>query len=138
MEKVKTEDAQKYLESFKFLIQWKDAQQEILNKIDKEFNSLKKYMTQESLEAILESKKFVCKNLNKTTQFIGCIQNHINSLPDNELKVLLTYKYVNFDTWEQIAEKMECSLRWVYELHQRALSAFNTQVQFLQEDGLNG
>ena len=39
-----------------------------------------------------------------------------------ELRTLLEMRYLNFKTWEQIADDMGYDLRWVYRLHGKALS----------------
>ncbi len=82
-----------------------------------------------SIAKIVDLEGELTTDIHKYTVLMQEILHRIELLPDNELKVLLAYKYVNFNTWEQIAEKMECSLRWVYELHQRALSAFEVVLK---------
>lgn len=45
----------------------------------------------------------------------------INSVDDNTLRELLVLRYIKFYTWEEIAEKMNYSMRRVYDFHGRAL-----------------
>ena len=50
------------------------------------------------------------------------IDNAIESVPDAKLKRLLKLRYIDFKTWEKIAESLDfADVRWVYILHGRAL-----------------
>lgn len=45
----------------------------------------------------------------------------INSVDDNTLRELLILRYVSFNRWDEIADKMNYSERRIYDLHGRAL-----------------
>ena len=46
----------------------------------------------------------------------------IEAVPDAKLKRLLKLRYIDFKTWEKIAEHLDfADVRWVYVLHGRAL-----------------
>lgn len=45
----------------------------------------------------------------------------INEVVDNEEKLLLKHRYLNFETWEDICELMNVSERTVHRLHSSAL-----------------
>lgn len=45
----------------------------------------------------------------------------INAVEDEKYRRVLEMRYRNYMTWEQIAENMNYELRWIYELHGRAL-----------------
>lgn len=45
----------------------------------------------------------------------------IDSVEDLRLRRVLELRYRSYMTWEQIAQEMGYELRWVYELHGRAL-----------------
>ena len=49
------------------------------------------------------------------------IQGAIDKVPDENLQLLLTYRYIDGLTWERIAEKMDDSRQWVFRLHGKAL-----------------
>ena len=49
------------------------------------------------------------------------IDEAIESVPDARLRRLLKLRYIDFYTWEKIAEKMNYDLRWVHRLHKKAL-----------------
>ena len=48
----------------------------------------------------------------------------IDSIPNDDYRLLLTLRYLNFKTWEQIAVDMNYSYQWVHVLHSRALINF--------------
>jgi len=58
------------------------------------------------------------------------ITHQINSLDNDDYKLLLMLRYLNFKTWEEIAVEMNCSYQWVHVLHGRALIYFQEKVQF--------
>lgn len=49
------------------------------------------------------------------------IRDTLNQLEDENLKLLMEYRYIDGLTWEQIAEKMDYSRQWVTSLHGMAL-----------------
>ena len=53
------------------------------------------------------------------------IMHEVEQVPDEQLRQLLTERYELCHTWEQIAVNMDLSVRYVYMLHGKALSAFD-------------
>ena len=53
----------------------------------------------------------------------------INSVENEDYHLLLTLRYLNFKTWEEISEEMYFSVPWVHELHKRALKTFEPLVE---------
>ena len=49
------------------------------------------------------------------------IQGAIDKVPDENLRLLLEYRYIDGLTFEQIAEKLHYGYQWVYKLHRKAL-----------------
>lgn len=49
------------------------------------------------------------------------IRAALNQLEDENLKLLMEYRYIDGMTWEQIAEKMDYSRQWIFSLHGKAL-----------------
>lgn len=49
------------------------------------------------------------------------LDNAINSVEDNTLQLLLEYRYIDGLKFENIAEKMSYSWRWILNLHGKAL-----------------
>ena len=50
------------------------------------------------------------------------IDEAIEQVSDARLRRLLKLRYIDFYTWEKIAEKMNYDLRWVHRLHGKALN----------------
>lgn len=50
------------------------------------------------------------------------IRAALNQLEDENLKLLMEYRYIDGLTWEQIAVKMHYGFQWVCKLHGRALN----------------
>ena len=54
------------------------------------------------------------------------IQTAIDRVDDTVLRALLIERYINFKTWEQVAEAMKLSEKWVRtSIHDRALAAID-------------
>lgn len=49
------------------------------------------------------------------------IRTTINNVSDNDEKLLLRYRYINFYTWDEICEKFDTSMRNVQRIHSSAL-----------------
>ena len=49
------------------------------------------------------------------------IRAALNQLEDENLELLMEYRYIDGLTWERIAEKMDYSRQWVFSLHGKAL-----------------
>ncbi len=49
------------------------------------------------------------------------IMKAIEAVPDRQERMLLTLRYLNYMTWEQIAVNLNCSIRYVHIIHGRAL-----------------
>lgn len=49
------------------------------------------------------------------------IRAALNQLEDENLGLLMEYRYIDGLTWERIAEKMDYSRQWVFRLHGKAL-----------------
>jgi DNA-directed RNA polymerase specialized sigma subunit len=52
------------------------------------------------------------------------MRGRIDALCNEDYRILLRLRYINYMTWEQIAEQMGRSTQWVYVLHKRALEDF--------------
>ncbi len=49
------------------------------------------------------------------------LEEKIAAIPDEKAQTLLTLRYLHGLSWEEVAEQMFYSLRWVMKLHRRAL-----------------
>lgn len=50
------------------------------------------------------------------------ITKAIGTVNDPEESLLLTLRYLNYKTWEEIADELDCSVRKVHIVHSKALS----------------
>lgn len=69
----------------------------------------------DTLEKRLEQEREKC-----VESYIS-IENLIKSVKNEDENDVLFYRYVKGLRWWEIAEKMDCSERWVHKLHGRAL-----------------
>ena len=69
----------------------------------------------DTLEKRLEQEREKC-----VESYIS-IENLIKSVKNEDENEVLFYRYVKGLRWWEIAEKMDCSERWVHKLHGRAL-----------------
>lgn len=56
------------------------------------------------------------------------IEKAIEAVEDIKLRQILTLRYINGHTFEQIAEEMDYSCMQIFRLHERALSDINRQI----------
>lgn len=69
----------------------------------------------DSLEKKLEKEKSKC-----IESYIS-IENQIKTVKNEDENDVLFYRYVKGLRWWEIAEKMECTERWIHKLHGKAL-----------------
>lgn len=53
------------------------------------------------------------------------VMNKIDSVQDKDYRLLLTLRYLNLKTWEQISIEMGFSFQWIHVLHKRSLAEFD-------------
>lgn len=73
------------------------------------------------VEKIVELEKIIQKDIEELLSLKLEIRNVINEIDDNEHKLLLMCRYLNFMTWDDICEKMNVSSRTVHRIHGNAL-----------------
>lgn len=74
----------------------------------------------DSLEKKLEKEKSKC-----IESYIS-IENQIKTVKNEDENDVLFYRYVKGLRWWEIAEKMDCTERWVHKLHGKALEHLKT------------
>ena len=57
------------------------------------------------------------------------IQRVIEKVEEGPHRDLLIHRYLNFYTWEEIAEKMNYSYKWVHVLHGKALEKVKEYIE---------
>ena len=75
----------------------------------------------ELIPKIVDLKNELKKDVDNLLDLKLNIIEKINNIENNDYKLLLMLRYVNFKTWEEIAVEMGYTYQWVHVLHGRAL-----------------
>ena len=68
-----------------------------------------------------EYSRMLFKKIDELLNISKEITETISKIGNPVYRTIFTARYINFKTWETIAEEMELDLRWVYRLNQRAI-----------------
>lgn len=71
---------------------------------------------------IIELEEFINNDIAKCINLKNEIRTVINDVQDADEKLLLRLRYINFNTWDEISEKLEVSVRTVHKIHADALN----------------
>lgn len=71
------------------------------------------------------------RNIDKLVDLKAEIMERIDEVENNDYRLLLTLRYLNFKTWQDIADLMHYDVTWIYELHRRALIEFDERMDNL-------
>ena len=74
---------------------------------------------------IIEMEQKIHKELCRLVVLKKQVRGSIETVSDREERLLLTYRYLNNCTWEEIAEKLHVSNRTVHRIHASALKNFS-------------
>lgn len=74
------------------------------------------------IEKVLEIDAEINREIDALIDLRRDIQGAIEKVPDENLQLLLTYRYINGLSFEKIAEKMNYCERQIYRKHGEALS----------------
>jgi DNA-directed RNA polymerase specialized sigma subunit len=72
---------------------------------------------------IVDLESQIQNEINKYITIKYEIRNTINRVADSKLKLILQKRYLNFQSWEEIAVEMGYTTRRVWQLHGEALDA---------------
>ena len=56
-------------------------------------------------------------------------QQHIDAMQNENYRLLLELRYVNYKNWHEIADILGFTLRWTYTIHGRALIEFQKALK---------
>ena len=76
-----------------------------------------------------EYSRILFKKIEKQLAICMEITNAVSRLEKPLYRAIFTARYINFKTWEEIAEELELDLRWVYRLNQRALGEMEKIIE---------
>lgn len=126
-------DTQAYLEQFKGLEYLIRAKKEVIENNTAFFGSLA--ITDTSTIALVNDlQSELGADIQKMVLSQKELCRKIDLLPEKELKAVLALRYVSMKTWEQVAKILDVSIRWVYNLHERALAAFEVVLHLEQDN----
>lgn len=74
------------------------------------------------MDKVLEIDAEINREIDALIDLRRDIQGAIEKVPDENLQLLLTYRYINGLSFEKIAEKMNYCERQIYRKHEEALS----------------
>ena len=72
----------------------------------------------------MELEHKITQEVNRLVDLKSRMIDMIHKLDSVDYQSVLELRYISYYTWEQIAAEMHYSLRWIYQLHGKALQAF--------------
>ena len=78
---------------------------------------------EQPMDKVLEIDEEIKREIDELQTVRQEIRAALNQLEDENLKLLMEYRYIDGLTWEQIAVKMHYGFQWVCKLHGKALSS---------------
>ena len=82
----------------------------------------------ELISKIVDLQKELETDINNLLDLKLKITHQINNIDNDDYKLLLMLRYLNFKTWEEIAVEMGYTYQWVHVLHSRALKYFQEEA----------
>ena len=82
-----------------------------------------------TVEKIVDLEQLIRRDAERMVRVYGEIQAVIDRIENPTYRVLLTWRYLCFKTWEQVSDEMHYSWQWVHKLHSRALKAAQEAIE---------
>ena len=76
---------------------------------------------QSAIDEIVELRNLLYDRLVDATELRRKIAQAVKSIPEQRLRLLLEYRYIDGWTWEEVATALTLDYRWTLRLHDRAL-----------------
>lgn len=76
-----------------------------------------------------EYSRLIDSRIDRLYQVKNEILTVISAVENNTYRTLLILRYVQFKTWEEIADCMGYEVRWLYRLHQKALKMCEKSIR---------
>ena len=76
---------------------------------------------------IMEYKDTIEKKIEELVDLKQRVLNVIDSIDDTEKRLILTMRYVNLKTWEQIERDLPMSRKKMFIVHKKAVKEFDTK-----------
>lgn len=123
-----------YLNQSYYLNEEIDSKIEHLNLLDDQLNKLttifkdtppsstrKVDSLQNTIANIMDLRVEINEKIDKFVDLQREIMHVINKVTNSQYRTLLTNRYLIFDKWEMIAIKMNYSIQYIYDLHNKSL-----------------
>ena len=81
---------------------------------------------QSAVDEMVELRNLLYERLVDATELRRGIGLAISTVPEQRLRLLLEYRYIDGLTWEEVAAALTCDYRWTLRLHDRALALMCT------------
>lgn len=81
--------------------------------------------TEEYVCKIVDLEREIDRRIDEYVDLTREIEGRIRTLEDERYRAILCFRYINEWSWVKIAQEMNYSLDWVWELHGRALRKFS-------------
>lgn len=79
---------------------------------------------------IIELEKVIDAEIDRFVDLKKEIRDVINKVPDNNQKLVLQLRYIQFLKWESVAAEMDLSLKQVHRIHNEALK--NVKLPYIE------
>jgi DNA-directed RNA polymerase specialized sigma subunit len=79
---------------------------------------------------IIDLEKVIDAEIDRLVALKKEIREVINQIPDNDQKLCLKLRYIQFLKWSAVADEMELSLKQVHRIHNEALQ--NVKLPFVE------
>ncbi|MBQ9914559.1 MAG: DUF1492 domain-containing protein [Clostridia bacterium] len=84
---------------------------------------------EDKMVALVSLEEEIDRRVENLYKILEEISRAVADVEDPSHRILLTERYINFKTWEQVADSMGYDLRWVYRLHKKAVDAIAERWQ---------
>lgn len=76
---------------------------------------------------IMEYSDAINRKIDELVDLKQCVLNIIDSIDDSEQRLILTMRYVNLKTWEEIESELPLSRKTMFIVHKKAIKEFDTK-----------
>jgi anaerobic ribonucleoside-triphosphate reductase len=83
------------------------------------------------IEKIEAAEQDINEKIKKLVDLKCEIGQRIESMTEDELRLILQKRYVNFQKWEEIADDLNITYQWAHTLHRKALKIFSAVYKSL-------
>lgn len=113
--------------------QWEDKLAGCAKTLDAPTTSQARDTLQAAVATIMERKEQIVSQIGQAAALAREIEQAIESLEDDRLRLLLRYRYISGWTWERIAVEMGYAYRQVTRLHGKALEEIRIKAKDVLE-----